>query len=76
MLYIAPRNCSIYSTFYSQQQPSSARVPATHRGRGLHLLASYTEIMPPQVTLARHQHPITFYRLAQHFVKTLLLPGC
>jgi hypothetical protein len=36
MLYIYALVCSIYSTFYSQQPLSSARVPATHRGRVLH----------------------------------------
>ncbi len=43
MLYIDAHVCSIYSTFYSQQRPSSARCPATDRERVLHLkITSYT----------------------------------
>jgi hypothetical protein len=43
MLYIDAHVCSIYSTFYSQQRPSSARGPATDRGRVLHLeITCYT----------------------------------
>jgi hypothetical protein len=42
MLNINTHVCSIYSTFSSQQPPSSARVPATRWGRVLHLTTSYT----------------------------------
>jgi hypothetical protein len=41
MLYIAPHVCSVYSTFYSRQPPSSAPVPAAHEGRALHFLTFY-----------------------------------
>jgi hypothetical protein len=46
MLYNYTHVCSISSTFYTQQPPSSARVPATHRGRVLHLITSYTRSDP------------------------------
>jgi hypothetical protein len=42
MIYTDTHVSSIYSTFYSQQPLPSARVPATHRGRVLHLTTSST----------------------------------
>jgi hypothetical protein len=45
LLHIAPHVCSSYSTSYSQEPPSSARVPGhvhiPHRWRGRVLLTSY-----------------------------------
>jgi hypothetical protein len=56
MLNIDTHICSTYSTFSSQQPPvSSARVPATHRGRVLHFITSYT--FPETVTNLLHGSP-------------------
>jgi hypothetical protein len=64
MLYIDTHVCSIYSSFCSQQPPSSARGPATHRGRVLQLIPSYAQ----KHNLANTDHGI-------HMVDTLWYKG-